>query len=287
MTRLPTLRTALALTTRRPVEGLRDGIHPARPAGESLDFIDLRDYVPGDDISRIDWRATARTGELLVRRHAAERQATLLVACATGLSWTGMANASEPKAEVAAAVAGVLGLLATLHQDRVGFVWQQGGPHASRPSVRAVELERMLDRLVDACDEAGSDGDLGAVLDLTATSLRRPGFVAVISDDVDFDAETAARLRRLSLRHEVMVVIVADLDPTTVVGRDVVPVEGGAALPAELLQDPQVAAELRAERDARERRRSEVLLGLGIRHARVDSVADAVPRVLDLAGRRA
>ena len=80
MALLTRYRNQVSLALRRPIVGLFDGVHQAVNAGRSLDFNDLREYVRGDDVADIDWKASARNGELLVKRHVAERRATLLLA---------------------------------------------------------------------------------------------------------------------------------------------------------------------------------------------------------------
>ena len=58
---------------RQPINSVLNGRHASRLRGRGLDFEDLRDYVVGDDIRNIDWRATARTGRTHVRVYTEER----------------------------------------------------------------------------------------------------------------------------------------------------------------------------------------------------------------------
>jgi hypothetical protein len=64
----------LRLIARQAVDALEHGAHLARRFGESAEFVDYKDYVPGDDARAIDWRVFARSDRLVLRRHAAERQ---------------------------------------------------------------------------------------------------------------------------------------------------------------------------------------------------------------------
>src|SRR5687767_14012664 len=65
---------ALDLTVRRRVQGLLEGDHRAVGFGGGVELAQVRPYQPGDDVRRIDWNVTARTGEPHVRVHLAERE---------------------------------------------------------------------------------------------------------------------------------------------------------------------------------------------------------------------
>lgn len=290
MARLTRIRTAVALATRHRVSGLLAGAHASIRIGRSTEFYDLREYVRGDALSDVDWKATARAGELLVKRQVAERRTTLLLAVATGRDLAGMATPTATKAELAVAAAGVLGLIATNHGDRVAMVYTAGSEvRATRPSNREVGLEQALELLEQACGPQTQPTDLDRLLAVSATALRGRGVVAVICDDVDFDAAVASRLRRLVAQHEVYVICLADLDPTLpeTAGRQLVGLADGRTVDAALRIDPVLASELRADREQRAARRAGVANRLAIKTLTIDSDAGLVPAVLRLVSRHA
>jgi uncharacterized protein (DUF58 family) len=98
----------LRLGGRRRVEGRFAGAHASRRYGTSLDFADYREYVPGDDLRRIDLHARARLGKTLVKLYDAEDEAALRVVVDLSAS---MGFGDKPRAarEVAAALAVVAG----------------------------------------------------------------------------------------------------------------------------------------------------------------------------------
>ena len=288
MALLTRYRNQVSLALRRPIVGLFDGVHQAVNAGRSLDFNDLREYVRGDDVADIDWKASARNGELLVKRHVAERRATLLLAVATGRDLAGMASPRESKLRVAIGVAATLGSLAVAHGDYVGLLRSSGSKvHLTRPSPRPVALERMLGEIVRTVSPHSPEADLDRLLEVTAGSIRRRGMVAVICGDIDIDPSLEARLRRLSRQHDVLLISIGDLDPTVPAlnGRMVLGLDDRRILPEELRRDPELATQLRAERQARLERRSSVLTGLRISQLSLESDENVVPRVLDLVRR--
>lgn len=289
MARLTRVRNAVALATRHRVGGLYDGVHSSLHAGRSMEFNDLRQYVRGDDVAEVDWKASARSGgSILVKRHIAERRATLMVAVATGRGLAGMASPAETKVDVAVQVAGAFGAIATQHGDYVGLLWCDGDDvRAARPSTREVELERMLGNIEDASGAGRLPADLGRLLEVTASTLRRRGIVVVVCDDVDIDTHLESRLRRLVVQHEVLMVTLADLDPTdpTIANSPVIGLDDHRELLRDLRRDPTLREAVRADRAERAARRTAVLSRLSIPQLHLSGTDGLVPAVLGLVGR--
>ncbi|SBN59154.1 PF01882 family protein [Propionibacterium freudenreichii] len=91
MALLTRIKTSLTIPAQRRVAGLLDGAYASIHAGRSLDFADLRAYVPGDDVKDIDWNATARSDEVLVKRYVGDRKHTIMVVVDTGREMAGTA----------------------------------------------------------------------------------------------------------------------------------------------------------------------------------------------------
>ena len=94
---LTRVKTRMSIHAHRKVRGLLEGEYAALHAGRSMDFNDLREYVRGDDVKDIEWKASARSGNLLVKRYAALRQHTILFAVSTGRSMAAMNDQAVEK----------------------------------------------------------------------------------------------------------------------------------------------------------------------------------------------
>ncbi|WP_040284693.1 DUF58 domain-containing protein [Tessaracoccus massiliensis] len=282
MARLPRIQSQVALATRYRVSGWSEGAHSSVHAGRSLEFHDVREYVRGDDVADIDWKASARRGSLLVKRHVAERRTTLLIAAATGRSMAAMASPTARKSDLLVEAAATLAALALGHGDYIGTLhWNDGATAGGRPSTRAVQVEQLLAGLDAACRLDADDADLPRLLDATATALRRRSVVAVLCGDVEIDGELEARLRRLVAQHEVMLVAVPDLDPTADVGT-VVGIHDRRRLPRELLRDRHLREAWRADCAERAARRNAALARLSISSLLLNPEQDVVGQVLTL-----
>lgn len=275
------------LAVRHKVAGQLDGVHASLHVGRSLDFFDLREYVQGDDVADIDWRATARSGSVLVKRQVAERRLVLLVVIATGRDLAGLAPGGTAKVEVALDGAAALGVLATSFGDHTGVLWWQGSAARSgRPTTRLIDLEHQLTLAEAAVSPTAPVADLDALLGTAAAAVRRRGVVAVIADDVDIDAQLEARIRRLAAQHQVVWLSVLDADPTSPEfgGQALLDLETGTRLP-DWTSDPVLHEELLADTRRRAEARAATLGRLGVVHAPLADRGTVVGDVIGVARR--
>ena len=269
--------------------------------GRCMDFTDLRDYVRGDDVKDLDWKASARSGELLVKRYAAVRKHTSLLVVDSGRA---MAALAEPtgeeevaKRDVAVIVAGIVGWLAVRHGDRVGLAHgDASGCHGVPPGAGELHLERCLAAAHDATEAVGGRSDLAGLLDHVARSVRRRTIVLVVCDAPSLLAgaeEVERLLRRLAVQHELLLVTVGDRDPTRPTSPDargrrrrLRDVDDGRTVPDWVAGDPRLAAEvgtLVADEASAARR---LLDRVGVVHEHVAGEDEAVGAVLRLLERQ-
>ncbi len=209
------VKAKTALRAHRKVRSVLDGEHGSIHKGRSMDFDDLREYVLGDDVKDLDWKATARTGRPLVKRFVATRQHAVMLVVDTGRSMSALADATSTKRDVAVFAAGVVAQLATRHGDLVGLLAGPAPPNISKvrnaaralyipPGSRDVHIERILRTIHDAIDTAGLPSHLDVLLDYAAQNLRRQMILVVIADDTDLTDRHRVVLRRLDAQHEVL-----------------------------------------------------------------------------------
>ncbi len=284
---LTQVRTSVSIHAHRRIRGLLEGEYAAVTSGRSLDFNDLREYVRGDDAQDIDWKASARSHAPLVRRYVAVRQHSVVLLVCTGRSMAALNDVGTVKRDLAVLVAGVVGWLAVKHGDKVATV--HGDAVTQRVSAgrtSEVHLERCLGEIHAATRADGPRTDLAALLRHTIHTVRRRSILVVVHDEPELTDAVLEALRRLAAQHEVLVVTIGDLDPTSAVlgGRQVVDVDTGVRLSPGPLSDATVRTEYAAiVREAMHRTTSS-LDRLGIVHERVhddDSAITAVFRLLE------
>ncbi len=288
MAHLTRIKARLSIHAHRKVRGLLEGEYAAIQVGRGIDFNDLREYVRGDDVKDIDWKASARNRSLLVKRYVAERKHTVLLCVSTGRSMAAMNDARVGKRDLAVFVAGMMGYLAVKHQDMVALVHGDAErQHVRPPDNGELYLERLLGAIHDSISPTAPPSDLAAVLEYAARAIRRRTILVVVSDETEVSERLADSLRRLTAQHEVLFLTIGDLDPTTVSSngttlRRLVDVDAGTAVPDWLRRDPrlreQYASLVKSENAGLRRRLDQ----LGVVHERVHDTETAISAVFRL-----
>lgn len=199
----------LELTIQRKLDGLVHGDHESTSLGAGTEGGEGRLYQPGDDVRRIDWNLTARSGDVMVRDTIADRvlETWIVVDASASLDF---GTAAQEKRDLAASVAGAFGLLVVRGGNRIGAVVFDGQqarvvpPRTGRSAV--VDLVARLSRRPRAGE---GDASLAAALRKVRLLARRPGLIVVVSDLLDA-SDWAGELRALGARHDVVVAHVTD-----------------------------------------------------------------------------
>ncbi len=201
----------LELRARTVVEGFISGLHRSPFKGFSVEFAEYRQYIPGDDLSTMDWKVYARSDRHYVKKYEEETN----VSCHLLIDVSGsMAYGSHglSKFEYAACLAASLGYLMSRQRDAVGITaFSDRIVEALPPSTRPGHLRNllvMLDRL-----HVGARTNVARPLHQIADSMTKRGIVVVISDLLD-DPEAVVRgLKHFHYRgSDVLVFHVLDRD---------------------------------------------------------------------------
>lgn len=197
---------ALELAIGRRVDGLLAGDYRSAFAGVGSELYQVRAYEPGDDVRRIDWAVTARTGETHVRVELAERVlVTWLVVDASASM--GFGTADRRKADVVEGVALAVGYAASRRGNRLGMVsFGSGEPQWRRPRQGRRGL---LLTLAALREDPGGTGGLAEGLAIVEGLARQRSLVVVISDFRGGDA-WRQELLRVAGRHPVLAIEVRD-----------------------------------------------------------------------------
>lgn len=285
-TYLPRIKTRVQIHAHRKVMGLLEGEYASMQTGRSMDFNDLREYVRGDEVKDIDWKATARSGQLLVKRFTATRQHLVLLAVSTGRSMAARTTPTVDKRELAVFVAGLVGWLAIRHGDRIAVAYGDAERQRLLPTGDTeVALEQGLEAIHDAISPDAGESDVLALLRHVATNVRRRAILLVITDEHAVDDRLAAVLRRLGVQHEVLLATIGDLDPTRGLGpAGGAPVEIATSteLPDWLRQDRRLAEEYAALAAAEDADLRATLDRLGMAYERLSDERTAVGAVFRL-----
>ncbi|MGF2949408.1 DUF58 domain-containing protein [Microbacterium alcoholitolerans] len=269
-----------------------DGAYASLLRGRSLDFEDLRPYEFGDHVRDIDWRATAKHGEPLIKRTKATRKHTVLFLVDAGRGMKALAEDESGKRDLVVLLTGALGFLTVRHGDDFSVVY---GDAASvrrlAPGSSEGSLEHALRTVTRAIDESTSANDRDRLLNYVARNIARRMIVVIVTDEAPVTDETDRMLRRLRVQHDVIWLTVRDADPVASDSADAThgrrrDVDTGWAVPDFVRGDAEVLAELAAQEAADTARRHDLLRRLEITHSEFGRQDAAVPTLLSMLNRR-
>ncbi|GAA2240686.1 DUF58 domain-containing protein [Rarobacter faecitabidus] len=250
--RLAEVRARLELPLLRRAAGLLEGHHRSIYKGHGQDFDDLSLYNPGDDIGDIDWKSSARAGIPIIRRFVRQSNLTTILAVDTGRRMGALAaSGTEAKSAVATFLASIISYISRDRGDRVALVAGDAERLVQRPPRASTQdLEAMLHQLESLYGATAPAADLVRVLDRVEDAFQRRSLLIVMTDESGLSDDTLPVLRRLRMRHEVLVLCVADANPFDPAvggeGNDVRDVDGGLDLPAFFRTDPSLRDETEA-----------------------------------------
>ncbi|MFN9719877.1 MAG: DUF58 domain-containing protein [Planctomycetota bacterium] len=210
MSQLPENPTELAqfgsleLIARQLVEGMMMGRHRSPFKGSSVEFVEHRDYYPGDEIRHIDWRAYGKTGRYYVKEFEDETnlRAHLLVDASGSMAYSGQHVSKFTYAKMLAAS---LAWLLLGQRDSVGLttfdskIREQIKPSSNRETFRRIQ------QILEATTP-GEDTGLSAVIESVLPTIQRRSMMILISDcfdDVDSLIKALQKCRHA--RHEVVI----------------------------------------------------------------------------------
>ena len=191
----------IEITTRHLVRDIVAGEYSSAFRGRGVEFAEVREYQPGDDVRTIDWNVTARLGSAYVKRYLEERELSVMFVVDMSASG-GFGSRRRTKGELGVEVAAVLALAATGNNDRIGatFFTDRVEYHLEPAKGRRHALRLISDLLAFA--PGGTGTDLGRALAELEPTLRRRAVIFVLSDFMATGYETV--LGRLSRRHDVV-----------------------------------------------------------------------------------
>ena len=197
----------LELRTRGLVNSLFTGEYRSVFKGQGMEFSEVREYQPGDEVRSIDWNVTARMGKPFVKRYIEERELTVMLAVDLSGSER-FGTRTRFKSELASELAAVLAMSAIRNNDRVGAVlFTDRIEHVVPPRKgRRHALRLMRDLLV--FEPVGCGTDLAGALEYTGRMLAHKAVIFVVSDFQSPDLEQPLKL--IAQRHDVIAVTVDD-----------------------------------------------------------------------------
>ncbi|MDY0357177.1 MAG: DUF58 domain-containing protein [Sedimentisphaerales bacterium] len=197
----------IQIYTSRAVDASFAGQYESVFKGRGMQFDEVREYMPGDEIRTIDWNVTARTGRPFIKRFVEEREMTVLFA--VDLSASGeFGTVSKLKNELAAEFCAVLAFAAAKNNDKVGLLIFTDRIELFIPPKKGSRHILRLIRELLGFTMPKRRTNIPLALDYVAKVLRKRATVFLVSDFIETDFRKPLSL--LNKRHDVIAVPVRD-----------------------------------------------------------------------------
>lgn len=244
------------------VNSVMAGDYQSAFRGSGIEFEEVREYIPGDEVKSIDWNVTARTGSAFVKTYREERE--LILWLLVDLSASGLFGTAAGKREVMAETAAILAFNAIRNNDKVGaLLFTDRVERHIPPGKGAAHVWRVIHEILGWQPE-GVGTDLGEALRFHGKVARKRSVSFLISD---FLAEGFERpLVMAARRHDLIGVRVSDPGEFELPAAGLVPVvdlESGAEWVLDA-SDPATRREFSALRRRRHQATAEVLRRAGV-----------------------
>ena len=202
----------LIMRARFVVEGVLSGLHKSPHQGSSVEFVEHKEYSPGDELKNVDWKVYGRSDKFYVKEFEEETNLKCHVLVDSSGSM-GYRSTGLSKLEYATTLAASLVYLMLRQMDAVGLI-MFGGRNGETNYIPARSRSTHLQVIVEALERAVPSGDarLSAILREFAEKVRRRGLLIVISDLFD-DADTVIHMLKLFRHRKHEVILFHILDP--------------------------------------------------------------------------
>ncbi len=197
----------IQIVTSRVVNNVLAGEYSSVFKGRGMEFDEVREYQPGDEIRTIDWNVTARTGRPFVKRYTEERELSVLFVVDISASG-GIGSTGRTKSEVAAEICSLLAFSAIKNNDKVGLLLFSEGIELFIPPKKGTSHVLRIIREVLYYKPRGRGTDIAQALEYTGRVMRRQGVIFLISDFLAPDFSRPLGL--LARRHDMIAVSVND-----------------------------------------------------------------------------
>ena len=231
--------------------------------GRGMEFAEVRQYQPGDEVRTIDWNVTARTGEPYVKRFTEERELTvMLLVDASGSTRFG--SVRQFKQELAAEIAALLAFSAITNNDKVGLVIFTDRIELAVPPRKGTRHVLRVIREILNHVPRGRGTDIPLALDHLEKVVRRRSVAFVLSDFLAPDLRRP--LRVANRRHDLVAVVLEDPRELTLPDVGMLALEDAESGEAVVVDtgDPRLRAEFARRQAAARQARDRFLRGLDV-----------------------
>lgn len=199
----------IEIQTGKLVEETLAGQYLSAFKGQGIEFSEVREYTPGDDVRSIDWNVTARSGVPYVKKFNEERELTLMIACDVSASLR-FGSVDKFKQETAAELAALFAFSALKNSDKVGLLLFSDKVELFVPPKKGKKHILRLIRELVAFEPKRNGTDIALALSTLSKLIKRQGILILISDFLADPQSFAHPLRLAARKFDLIPIIIED-----------------------------------------------------------------------------
>ena len=206
------LKRYKTIATDKATSRILDGSYNSIYKGRSMNFDELREYVPGDDVKDIDWKATSRSQKVLVRQYIAEKKHNVMLVMDANRRMLGDTKTGEDKGDVALIAGGTLGYMVTDNGDYVsGLYYHDEKMERSPFKTGFLNLEFLLEGY-HKCLTPTNKSELNGILKHIIYNIKRRMIIVIITDTEGITKLDDSLLGQITMVHDCLLINVSDAD---------------------------------------------------------------------------
>ena len=273
------IKANVSIYATKKTSNVLDGTYPSVFHGRSMNFEDLREYIPGDNIRDIDWKASGRSGTILIKRYIADKKHSIMMVLDTGSKMSGDSAGFDKKRDIALTAAGTIGYLAYKNGDTIGSLYNRDGFIKLNPFRTGIPNLEMMLAGYDRDLESHEKNNIEKSLDFIINNFKKRMIIFVITDMDGISRVSEPCLKRLRTRHDVLFVNISDLGLT---GNKVYDVDGRRYVPNFISGNRRLAQLEAKRRQEIQESNARKLIKFGVSSVNIDTEEQVVTKVIEL-----
>lgn len=264
---------------RKQTARVLDGSYKSIHKGRSMNFDELREYVQGDDVKDIDWKATARSRRTLVRQYIAERKHNVLIVFDTNMNMLGHSDGLEEKRELAIMSAGTMAYFVNKNGDYVAatYMTENGVKYfpfkAGLGNIELILEHYHRDVTMD------NKTDINDCLEYIIRNFKQKMIVLLVSDVRGFKNISEVNLKRLLVANDVLALNISD---ASMEGKPSYNINGQHMMPTFLSKNKKIGNAMKETNLRLQAEVTEKLKKYGISCSTIDYIDELDKEIIDL-----
>lgn len=229
------IKANLSVYTKKKTSNILEGAYNSIYKGKSMNFEDLREYVIGDNVKDIDWKASARSNKILIKQYIAEKKHNILFILDTGKKMLADTEELDSKKEIALMTTGTIAYLVNRHGDSISAIYRGKNNIKLFPFQTGIyNIEKFLNCYEK---EIETENNLKNLIDYAMKYIKRRLIIFIITDIDGMNNISERTLKKISLKHDVMLVNISD---ALMAGYNTFDIEHENYIPNYMLEDEKL-----------------------------------------------